>query len=169
MATRLRATDLMQNEIAKTSLRQQSYARQLEACLDSIRHSTQLGGRTNTLYDVPYSVFGEPNYEFKECVDFLCNALTDSDFYVQRMIPGNRLYISWKVSDVEEVKSKKQKAENARKQKDQKQGNTILSVDPNNARSRAHFTAHLIKKADQESVRAPGERKANAKTTKKKR
>jgi hypothetical protein len=47
------------------------------------------------MFSVPFTINGEPFYDFEECKKYLKNKMRERGFYCKLMIPGNILFVSW--------------------------------------------------------------------------
>lgn len=166
-----KASDLVKDEKIKERLRKRNYKVQYQKCLDSISTVNEHCHTQYTVYTVPYSIPGDPNFDVAECTLYLKEELRKSDFYAKLMKPGNLIYISWRPEDVEKVEKKNKKLqkreEKERKERREKRhlarmketgnvGDTgyytreperdhVIQYDPNSALSNVRLRATLMK------------------------
>ena len=108
MSTRLafKASDLLKEEEARAKLRKTNYRVQFQKCLSAVESAHKDYHRQYTQYTIPFALPADPHFTLTECISYLKEKLTEAEFYVKLMKPGNVLLISWLPEDVVKVKKK---------------------------------------------------------------
>ncbi len=165
MSLNFKASDLLKDELIKRKIKKKNYKQQLQRCLETIKSANENYHKQFLVYNVPYSLIGEPNYDPAECTIYIKEELRNSEFAVDIMKPGNILFISWKPEDVEKVQKKNAKkkkkeeeerqkrrlekeAEKQRKQEELRKlqpDRPFIEYDPKSRLSTMKFTADLIR------------------------
>ena len=101
-----KASDLLKEEEVLSKLRKSNYRVQYQKCLNVVDTAHTDLHKQYTLYKIPLVLPGDPHFDLTECVAYLKKKLTDAEFYVKLMQPGNILLISWLPDHVEKVKKK---------------------------------------------------------------
>lgn len=90
------AKELQETLARRESRRKYLYQIQLEKCLNHIKSVHRHNPFSDyTFFSVPYSMTGEPFYDFKGCIDYIRQGLKDHGFYRKLMAPGDKFFISW--------------------------------------------------------------------------
>ncbi len=114
-----KASDLLKEEEVLSKLRKSNYRVQYQKCLNVVDTAHTDLHKQYTLYKIPLVLPGDPHFDLTECVAYLKKKLTDAEFYVKLMQPGNILLISWLPDHVEKVKKKAAKEIRKGQQKDE--------------------------------------------------
>ncbi|KAJ3170019.1 hypothetical protein HDU87_000485 [Geranomyces variabilis] len=117
MSTKLsfKASDLLKEEEALARLRKKNYRIQFQKCLNVVNSAHKDLHQQYTVYNVPLVLPGDPHFSLQECIAYLKEKLTDAEFYVKLMQPGNVLLISWLPEHVRKVKKKAQQKVNEKR------------------------------------------------------
>jgi hypothetical protein len=122
--SKLKASDLTKNEAIFKRIRKRQYATEYEKCLDLIQTVNDHCHLQYTTYAVPVMIPGQPHFDADECTIYLKEELLKAEFYVRLMKPGNVLYISWKLEDIEKVRKS-----NEKKLRENYQDDTVSDVN----------------------------------------
>lgn len=123
MSARLafKASDLLKEEEARAKLRRTNYRVQFQKCLSAVETAHKDLHRQYTQYTIPFALPADPHFTLAECISYLKEKLTEAEFYVKLMKPGNVLLISWLPEDVVKVKKKaEKKAKLRQKERDER-------------------------------------------------
>ena len=104
-----KASDLLKDETLKKKIKKKNYKLQYQKCIETIKTTNDICFKQFTVFAVPLSILGEPNFDSAECIIYLMEELEKAEFYARIMKPGNLLFISWREEDVKKVKRKNEK------------------------------------------------------------
>ncbi len=127
MSTRLafKASDLLKEQEARAKLRRKNYRIQYQKCLSAVASANKDCHKQYTQYTIPLVLPADPHFTLTECIAYLKEKLTEAEFYVKLMQPGNVLLISWLPEDVLKVQKKvekkvEKKAKERQKERDER-------------------------------------------------
>ncbi len=132
MTTRLafKASDLLKEEEARAKLRKKNYRIQYQKCLNAVDSAHKDLHRQYTQYTIPMALPADPHFALDECIKYLKEKLTEAEFSVKLMRPGNILLISWLPEDVAKVQKKVEKKKKQRQKEREEKQKQKLSEAP---------------------------------------
>lgn len=143
----LKASDLLKKDKERERLRRANYNKECEKCLDWIQNADSFTCSKYTIYTLPAFLISDANYVLHECVQFVKEKLTRSEFYVRVLKPGDRLFISWDPKLIKVPERKITKASSTQRRRDAQEesrpGPSIV-FDANSSLSRLRAAATLM-------------------------
>jgi hypothetical protein len=108
MPPKLSLYDLYEIKKKKDNKLNEAFNIILNGCHKKIKKIAEIGGQS-LYYAIPPIIIGYPLYNYSSCMNYIISELQNSGLYVT-ILPApnnNNIYISWKLEDVSNEKTKK--------------------------------------------------------------